>query len=183
MLGDEGRTARRMKGLIQVYTGPGKGKTTAAIGLIVRALGHERRVLLVRLLKPAEPASGELVILRQLPGVRIIDAGVGVLGGTIAPAVVRESVLAALAEARAAWTEERFDLLVIDEINNALHRGLLSCKELIDLLAERPPAMEVVLTGRNAPQELLDSADLVTYMDCLRHPLQKGIAAREGIEF
>jgi cob(I)alamin adenosyltransferase len=169
--------------LIQVYTGPGKGKTTAALGLILRALGHDQQVMLVRLLKPAGPLGGELLVLDRLPGVRVINAGLGVLGRDVDSDRVRESVLQALEAARRCWSSERVDLLVIDEINNALHRGLISLEEFWDLLAGRPTQMEVVLTGRNAPAELLAKADLVTSMECLRHPLQKGIAARQGIEY
>ena len=172
-----------MHGLIQVYTGPGKGKTTAALGLILRALGHGRQVLLVRLLKPVEPISGELSALEKLSGIRVINAGLGVLGRKIDNDQVRHSILQALDEASRFWSNNNVDLLVIDEINNALHRDLISMQEVWDYLAARPPAMEVVLTGRNAPKELLERADLVTSMECLRHPLQNGIPARQGIEY
>ncbi len=172
-----------LHGLIQVYTGPGKGKTTAALGLILRALGHDRQVLLVRLLKPAEPISGELLALEKFPGIRVINAGLGVLGRNVDNDQVRHSILQALDEASRFWMNSNVDLLVIDEINNALHRDLISLQEVWNYLAARPPAMEVVLTGRNAPKELLERADLVTSMECLRHPLQNGIPARQGIEY
>ncbi len=172
-----------MQGLIQVYTGSGKGKTTASLGLILRALGHDRQVLLVRLLKPAEPVSGELRVLEKFAGVSVISAGEGMLGAQVDLGQVRASILQALTAARKFWQENHVDLLVIDEVNNALHRGLLSMTELWTLLDGRPVAMELVMTGRNAPQELLDQADLVTTMECLRHPLQDGVPARPGIEY
>lgn len=170
-------------GLIQVYTGTGKGKTTAALGLIVRALGHGQRVLLVRLLKSAECPSGELRFLAAQPGIRIIDAGLGVIHRQASAAAVRDSVVAALAEAEGVWQSEACDLLVLDEINNALHREAISLTELWALLDRRPAGMEVVLTGRNAPAALLERADLVTNMENVRHPLAQGIPARAGIDY
>jgi cob(I)alamin adenosyltransferase len=169
--------------MLQVYTGSGKGKTTAALGLILRALGHGRQVLLVRLLKPAEPVSGELLALERFPGIKVINAGLGVLGREVDHEQVRQSILQALDEAGRCWSADNVDLLVIDEINNALHRGLVSIQEVWNALATRPSHMEIVMTGRNAPKELLERADLVTSMDCLRHPLQQGVPARQGIEY
>ena len=169
--------------MIQVYTGPGKGKTTAALGLVLRALGHGQKVLLVRLLKPAEPISGELLALERFSGIRVINAGLGVLGKVVDKEQVRKSVLQALDEASHCWSSGNVDLLVIDEINNALHHGFVSLEEVWNCLATRSPQMEVVMTGRNAPKELLEQADLVTFMECLRHPLQQGISARQGIEY
>ena len=169
--------------MLQVYTGSGKGKTTAALGLILRALGHNRQVLLVRLLKPTEPMSGELLALERFPGVRVVNAGLGVLGREVDHVQVRQSILQALDEAGRCWSSGNVDLLVFDEINNALHRGLISMQELWDSLATSPPHMEIVMTGRNAPKELLERADLVTSMECLRHPLQQGVPARLGIEY
>jgi cob(I)alamin adenosyltransferase len=169
--------------MIQIYTGHGKGKTTAALGLILRALGHGQQVLLVRLLKPAEPISGELLALERFSGVKVINAGLGVLGLGVDNQQVRKSILQALDEASRIWSSGKVDLLVIDEINNALHRGLVGIEEVWNCLATRPAQMEVVMTGRNAPEELLERADLVTSMECLRHPLQQGIPARQGIEY
>jgi cob(I)alamin adenosyltransferase len=171
------------KGLIQVYTGPGKGKTTAALGLISRALGHGHQVLLVRLLKPVEPRSGEVLFLTDQPGVRIVEAGVGVIHGRATSEEVRASLLDALSRAEQAWQDRPVDLLVLDEINNALHRKAISVEELWGFLERRPEATEVVLTGRNAPEELIARADLVTSMENLRHPLANGVTARSGIEF
>lgn len=170
-------------GLLQVYTGPGKGKTTAALGLAVRALGCEQKVLLVRMLKSARFESGEVRLLSRLPGIAIIEAGVGVIREKPSAAALRDSILAALEKARLFWLGHQVDLLILDEINNALHRGILSMDELMTFLQERPAGLEVVLTGRNAPDELLQRADLVTWMENRCHPFERGIPARAGIDY
>ncbi|WP_432821542.1 cob(I)yrinic acid a,c-diamide adenosyltransferase [Trichloromonas sp.] len=170
------------QGLIQVYTGDGKGKTTAATGLAVRALGQGLRVLLVRFLKPAEPVSGEVALLQTLPGIDIITSGIGVIGRR----PDRDEVIRSVAEAFAAARERiagHYDLVIFDEINNALHRGYLPLATFLDFLERRPQGVELVLTGRNAPAELIARADLVTRMEKVRHPYEQGIAARRGIEF
>ena len=170
-------------GLVQVYTGEGKGKTTAALGLAVRALGHGRRVLLVRFLKPGEPASGEVLFLQGVAGVEILTSGLGVLARSHDRQAVRESIAATFAEARRRILAGECDLAIFDEINNVLHRQLLSLDELLRLIAELPAPVELVLTGRNAPPELIECADLVTRMEKVKHPFEVGIGAREGIEF
>ncbi len=170
-------------GLVEIFTGPGKGKTTAATGLAVRALGQGLRVLLVRFLKPEEPVSGEIAVLERLPGMTIITAGVGVLGRKEAPATVKASVLAAFAQGRELILAGQIDLAVFDEINNVLHHGYLPVAEVLALINRRPAFVELVLTGRNAPPELLARADLVTRMESDRHPYQHGIPARRGIEY
>lgn len=170
-------------GLVQVYTGNGKGKTTAATGLAVRALGRGWRVLLVRLLKPAVPASGELAILEGLPGLEIVTAGVGVVSGRPDPAVVAASVAAAFGRGRERILSGQVDLAIFDEANNALHRGDLVLEEVLDLVERRPPQVELIFTGRHAPDGLLARADLVTVMEAVRHPFAAGIPAREGIEY
>jgi cob(I)alamin adenosyltransferase len=174
---------KSIRGLIQVYTGPGKGKTTAALGLMMRTLGHGRQVILIRLLKPTDRPCGELQFLADHPRVRVIDAGVGILKGDAPAAVVRRSIFDALGKAQRLWQEQPADLLVIDEVNNALHHKLLNLEELWDYLVQRPTGMEVVLTGRNAPEALLERADLVTVMACHRHPMQYGVPARKGVEY
>ena len=171
------------KGLIQIYTGDGKGKTTASVGLIVRALGQECRVLWVRLLKPAKPLSGEVAFLDGVSGLEIITAGVGIIGRRPSPEEVRSNVESAFRAAVARTTEQEFDLLVIDEINNALHRDYLDLNELMAFLDRRPEQLEVVLTGRNAPATLIAKADLVTSMEKIKHPYDAGIPARRGIEY
>jgi len=170
-------------GLVQVYTGEGKGKTTAAIGLAVRALGQGLRVLLVRLLKPADPPSGEVLFLQGAAGLEILTAGVGILGAAPDLESAKTSVARTFAEARVRVLAGALDLVIFDEANNALCRGLLNLTEFLALLAERPEHVEVVTTGRNAPSELLERADLVTRMEPVRHPFAAGVVARRGIEF
>jgi cob(I)alamin adenosyltransferase len=171
------------QGLLQVYTGDGKGKTTAAIGLAVRALGQGLRVLLVQFLKPVEPPSGEFLFLREVPGIEVLSAGVGVIDGRAAPAAVAASVRQTFANACQRLREPWWDLVIFDEINNALHRGDLPLDELLAFLDQRPPTLEVVCTGRHAPPALLERADLVTRMEKIKHPLAAGIPARRGVEF
>lgn len=171
------------QGLIQVYTGEGKGKTSAATGLAVRALGQGLRVLLVRFLKPQEPASGEILFLQGTPGLEILTAGVGIIDRPVDPPVVARSVVATFERARQKMAEEKFDLLILDEINNVLHRGYLPLQEFLAFLDGRPEGLEIVLTGRNAPAAVLERAHLVTRMTAEKHPLQQGIPARRGIEF
>jgi cob(I)alamin adenosyltransferase len=171
------------KGLIQVYTGEGKGKTTAAIGLAVRSLGQGMRVLLVRFLKADGPGSGEIAFLNLSPGLEILSSGVGVFGAEADPKAIEQSVREAFARARGKMAAERFDLIIFDEINNAVHRGYLPVAEVISLLDEVPAGTELVLTGRNAPEPFLERAHLVTRMEKVKHPLDQGIAARKGIEY
>lgn len=168
--------------LIQVYTGEGKGKTTAATGLAVRALGQGLRVLLVRFLKPAEPVSGEVALLQTLTGIDILTSGVGVIGRRPDRDEVVRSVTETFAAA-CAQISGHYDLVIFDEINNALHRGYLPLATFLEYLDHRPEGVELVLTGRNAPPEVIARADLVTRMEKVCHPFDQGIAARRGIEF
>jgi len=171
------------QGLVQVYTGEGKGKTTAALGLAVRALGQGLRVLLVRLLKPLDPPSGEVKLLETLAGIEILTAGVGVIHGRPDPQRVAESVQQVFSEARARILAGGVDVAIFDEVNGALHRGALELAEVLALIDARPGGVELVLTGRNAPQQLLERADLVTVMQAHTHPFSRGVAARRGIEY
>ncbi len=176
---------RKMEqGLVQVYTGPGKGKTTAATGLLVRALGQGMRVLLVRFLKPQTPLSGEIAFLQgRRADLEILTSGVGVVHGRPDPHKVRCSIAQTFAEARDKILGGEFDLAVLDEINNALHRGDLPLEAVMDLIDERPAGTELVLTGRNAPRAVLERADLVTRLEADKHPAKRGIGARRGIEY
>jgi cob(I)alamin adenosyltransferase len=169
--------------IIQVYTGDGKGKTTAATGLMVRALGQGLSVLLVRFLKPLAPQSGELELLRQQPKFTIMTAGLGgVYDRGSEDDFARDSAELFRAAAARIMTGD-YDLVVLDEFNNVLHKNYLPLEQGLELLRNRPAGTELVLTGRNAPREVLELAQLVTRMEPVRHPFADGLPARSGIEF
>ena len=171
------------KGFVQVYTGCGKGKTTAATGLIVRALGQGFRVLLVRFLKTSDEPSGELIFLRNAQNLEIISSGIGILRKPVNMEEVRSSVAKTFALARQKILAGALDLVVLDEINNVLSKKLLLLQEVVELIGQRPTGTELVLTGRHAPAEIIAKADLVTRMEKVKHPFDRGIGARRGIEY
>ena len=170
-------------GLIQVYTGDGKGKTTAALGLALRATGHGLRSYIGQFLKGR--SYGELESVGRLsPEVTLEQYG---LSGWIHVDQVtpeqREAAQEGLARARRALLSGKYDIVVLDEVNMALHFGVLSEEEVLDLIDDKPPEVELVLTGRRAPQAIIDRADLVTEMKEVRHPYHRGVPARRGIEY
>lgn len=171
------------RGFVQIYTGPGKGKTTAATGLIVRALGQGFKTLLVRFLKSDNDRSGELLFLKGVPNLEIISSGIGIWNGSTQTEEVRESVEKTFALAKEKILKNTFDLVVLDEINNVLAKHFLPLQEVLDLIAAKPQGVELVLTGRNAPLELIETADLVTRMEKVKHVFDQGIPARRGIEY
>jgi precorrin-6A/cobalt-precorrin-6A reductase len=175
------RAARLLRGLLEVYTGDGKGKTTAAVGLTLRALGAGLSATFVQFVKGGRESS-ELAPLRAA-GARVVrpaTARTGLLrdGATEAD---RAAAAAAWAAARAALADPAVDLVVLDELHAALRHGLVELPEVLAALAARPPGQEVVTTGRGAPHGLLAQADLITGMDPVRHPYP-GVAARRGVE-
>jgi cob(I)alamin adenosyltransferase len=174
---------KNQKGLVQIYTGNGKGKTTAAIGTIVRAAGHGLRILLVSFMK-GEYAYGEYKTLSRIPNVEIATFGSRRL---LDPANVgpeeKEQAAMALAKAREAVCSGTYDLVVLDEVNVALGYNLIEVDEVIRLIEDKPPAVELILTGRYADNRLIELADLVTEMVKVKHPFDEGIKARKGIEY
>lgn len=175
-------TSQCRVGLVHVYTGESKGKTTASVGLAVRAAGAGLRVALVQFVKGG-PESSELVALRKL-GVAVTRPGrrsSGLMRGTVTPED-RLAADAALGAAREALCGD-YDLVVLDEACVAAATGLVDPGALTSAIASRPAHVEVVLTGRGAPGALLDLADYVTEMRVVRHPFERGIAARKGVEF
>jgi cob(I)alamin adenosyltransferase len=171
------------QGLIQVYTGEGKGKTTAALGLALRAAGHGLRVEIVQFLK-GWPGYGELKGVGLLPGVSIHPFG---REGWVHPdqpqAEDRVRAGEALDFSWQAMTGGEIDILILDEINVALDYGLVELQDVLRLLERRPATVELILTGRNAHAEVIRRADLVTEMRKVKHPYDTGIGAREGIEY
>ncbi|WP_227766124.1 cob(I)yrinic acid a,c-diamide adenosyltransferase [Zhaonella formicivorans] len=172
------------KGLVQVYTGNGKGKSTASFGLAVRAVGGGLKVYIIQFLKTGIDY-GEIVALSRFePELCIKSFGrKGFIRGTGPTDQDFQLAEEAFALARQVAREGKVDLLILDEINTALYFKLLKLEEVLDFLAHKPEDLEVVLTGRYAPQEIIEAADLVTEMRMIKHPYEKGIAARKGIEF
>ena len=168
------------RGLIIVHTGDGKGKTTAALGLALRACGAGMKILILQFIK-GQKLSGELKALKIL-GVEVRQLGLGFITKENF-SEQKKSARAALDMAFKEISSGARDLIVLDEINYAVKFGLLDAEEILQLIKIRPPQLHLVFTGRNAPPELIDAADLVTEMKLIKHPFQKGIAAQPGIEF
>ena len=168
---------------MQVFTGDGKGKTSAAMGAVVRALGHGLKVYIAYFMK-GDYLYGERNILSQLPNVTQENFGSEQF---IDPQNVKpeekEQAQKALAAARKAVLSGNYDLVVLDEVNLAVSFGLLELDEVLKLLKGRPEGVELILTGRRADSKLVQSADLVTEMLKIKHPYDEGVGAREGIEY
>ena len=177
------------KGLVQIYTGDGKGKTTAAFGLALRAAGQGNKVLIYQFLKPPSLDIGERFAL-QLGAVRIRVEALDVPWDTSVSFGDKEAVAktqAAISEVleRIAETAEKrfYDCLILDEIVFCVSKGLAKLEDIKNVIDRRDRAVEIVLTGRGATEELIEMADLVTEMKKIKHPFDKGVPARRGIEF
>jgi cob(I)alamin adenosyltransferase len=173
------------KWMIHVYCGEGKGKSTAAVGLILRFIGRGRCAMLVQFLKNGH--SGELAVLSSLPSVRVMTGLPSTLFSNIMNEADREAAVklhaAQLAEAVKAARNGEIDLLVLDEAFGAIRAGLLPEQAVLDFLRSKPSSLEVVLTGRDPSKAVLDLADYISDITCVRHPFQRGVSAREGIEY
>ena len=177
------------KGLVQIYTGDGKGKTTAAFGLALRAAGQGNKVLIYQFLKPPSLDIGERFAL-QLGAVRIRVEALDVpwdMSKSFDDEKAVKEMQAAISEVleRIAQTAEKrfYDCVILDEIVFCLSKGLAKLEDIRNIIDKRDPAVEIVLTGRGATKELIELADLVTEMKNIKHPFDKGIAARRGIDF
>ena len=172
----------KSKGLIMVNTGDGKGKSTAAFGLALRALGHDMRVCIISFMK-GDLSSGELRAFRELlPMVRFEPTGTADFVDRDNPAAADLDEAARGMKLAAEAFAGEYDMVILDEINVAVDFGLVSLEALLRLLESKPPAMHVVLTGRSAAQRVLDIADTVSIIEEGKHHFYKGIAAQPGIE-
>ena len=173
------------KGLIHIYCGDGKGKTTAAMGLAIRAAGREKKVFITQFLKSGK--SGELVSLEKLkeyitflPG-RPVNKFVWNMNDEEKMEAKREHT-ARFKEIKDIIKNEDYDLLILDEIIATINNEFIELKDVIDFLKNKPETLEVVMTGRDPKEELIELANYVTEMQCIKHPFKEGIPSRVGIE-
>lgn len=173
-------------GLVIVYTGNGKGKTTASLGVALRAVGHGLKVCMVQFIK-GEWHYGELNSLKKLePDFELIVAGKGFIGIIDDDHAFEEHVRAAktaLDIVEQKMSLDIFDIIILDEINYAVHLGLLNLGEVMRIVKNRPKHLSLILTGNYACDEIILLADLVTEMKEIKHPYKKGIKAKRGIDF
>lgn len=172
------------QGLIHIYCGNGKGKTTACLGLAVRCAGRENKVLIAQFLK-GRP-SGELNSLKLLPNIEVLRSK-EILKFTFQmneeeKAQVAQEQTELFAKVMRKCNEKQIDLLILDEIIGTCDKGLFDENKLIDFLKSKPSTMEIVLSGRNPSQPMIDLADYVSEIKKIKHPYEKGIPARDGIE-
>jgi cob(I)alamin adenosyltransferase len=174
---------KEFRGLIQVYTGNGKGKTTAALGLGLRAAGHRFKVLMVQFLKGGI-AYGELKSAKKLsPYLKIIPMGRECFVDKKNPHPIdRRWARRGWDLAKESVSSRKYRVVILDEVNVAVDYGLVSLEELLDLMKQKPPDVELILTGRSAHPEVVRRADLVTEMKEVKHYYRKGIESRIGIE-
>ena len=168
--------------MIHVYTGNGKGKTTAALGLALRAAGRGMKTLIIQFMKGQK--YGELESARRLyPNIVIEQMGLDNFVHVSSPTAEDvEMAEKGLNRVREAMTTENWDIIVLDEINVAVYFRLLKVEDVLKVMDDKPDHMELVLTGRYAPHQFVSRADLVTRMDSLKHYFDNGIPARDGIE-
>lgn len=175
------------RGLLLVHTGEGKGKTTAALGLLVRAIGQGLNVLMIQFIKSPERTYGEKLTLEKL-GVEIHQMGVG-FTWTKTPEEHRAALKSAWALTKEKVQSGKYDLIILDELNNALAinrfpiEDVLPFAEVVELIRTRPRQLHLVITGRNAHPDIMAVADLVTEMKAIKHYYDEGIPAVRGIEF
>ena len=171
------------RGLVQIFTGEGKGKTSAALGIVLRALGHGLRVCIVVFMKGDYPYS-EWKFLAKVPDVRIARFGFRTFTDpkAVKPEEI-EQAKQALAFARETVLSGNYDLLVLDEVNVAVAWKLVELDEVVKFIQDKPSNVELILTGRRADTKLVQLADLVTECLKIKHPYDKGIMARPGIDY
>ncbi len=174
------------KGLVIVFTGNGKGKTSAALGIALRACGHKMYVSLVHFIKTASVSGEERAAERLKPEFEIVALGRGFVkyrGDNLPFSEHQKAAVDALAAARQRMRSGAWDILILDEINNAVSLGLIDVREVIELLRDRPAGLHIILTGRDAHPDIIALADMVTEMNDVKHPYANGTPAQQGIDY
>ncbi len=171
------------KGFIQIYTGDGKGKSTAAMGLIVRALGNDFKIFFGQFMK--NKTYSEIKTLKSLSKeqLRLEQFGTDRKVGDPVKEKDSEAALSGIELVQSEMLTGEYDLIILDEFNLAAHYGLITEERVLEFLMKKPKHTELVFTGRNAPDWLIDRADLVTEMKMVKHYFKQGVQARKGIEF
>lgn len=175
--------AQEEKGLVIVYTGAGKGKTTAALGMALRCIGHGLKVAVVQFIKGAIDTAEERTLTSFGEQVTFLRLGEGYTWETQDRARDAEMAQRAWAAASAFLDDPAYAMVILDEFNIALQHEYLSLDAVLEVLARRPPMQHVVITGRGAKPLLVEQADLVSEMKVIKHPFRKGIKAQKGVEF
>jgi cob(I)alamin adenosyltransferase len=175
--------AQEEKGLLVVFTGAGKGKTTAALGMAMRCIGHGMKVAVVQFIKGAIDTAEERVLKSFGDQVVFLRMGEGYTWETQDRTRDTEFAQRAWDAAKGFIRDPTFAMVILDEFNIALHHDYVHLADVLPVLRERPPMQHVVITGRSAKKELIEAADLVTEMGQVKHPFRKGIKAQKGIEF
>jgi cob(I)alamin adenosyltransferase len=173
-------------GLVIVYTGKGKGKTTAALGMALRAIGHDHKICMIQFIKGSWHY-GEMSSSKRLePEFELTAVGKGFVGilDDKTPKEVHEKIAQeAIQISREKILSEKYDIIILDEINYAVNLGLVEMQQVLDLIKIKPQKVSLVLTGNHVKQEIIDAADLVTEMKEIKHPFQRGIRAKKGIDY
>ena len=173
-------------GLVIVYTGKGKGKTTAALGIALRAVGHNYKICMIQFIKGSWHY-GEMTSSKRLePEFELIAIGKGFVGiiDDNTPIEKHKKIAdEALRLSREKIRSENYDIVILDEINYAVNLGLVKLEDVLDIIKIRPPHVNLVLTGNYARDEIIDVADLVTEMKEIKHPFKSGVKAKKGIDF
>jgi len=173
-------------GLVIVYTGNGKGKTTAALGMALRAVGYNHKICMIQFIKGSWPY-GEMESIKRLePELELIIVGKGFVG-IIDDKSTREDHEKVAKEAVKISKEKiqsgNYNIVILDEVNYAINLGLIDLNDVLDLIKTKPENLNLVLTGNHAKKEIIDVADLVTEMKEIKHPFKSGIKAKKGIDF
>ena len=172
------------KGLVLVYTGNGKGKTTASLGLALRAAGHEQSVYIIQFMKGDEKYGEVQAIKEYLPKVELIQKGLDSFVKKGDPSL-QDLKLAkeGLSLAKDIITSKKYDLVILDEINVAVDYGLIEEQDVLNLIKVKPKATTLVLTGRYVSERIIEQADMVSEVKEIKHHYQEGVAAQPGIEY